>query len=56
VHSPTNVHHKEKHKEGIENSVDGQLSAIAGVSDHQIKRSSKILEKAFSVSQHVDQE
>lgn len=27
-------------------SVDGQLAAIAGVSDHQIKRTRKILEKA----------
>ena len=41
------VHTRNKtNAEKRRDSVDGQLSAIAGVSDHQIKRTRKILEKA----------
>jgi len=41
------VHTRNKtNAEKRRDSVDGQLSAIAGVSDHQIRRTRKILEKA----------
>ena len=41
---------KEKYKKWRENSVDGQLAAIAGVSDHQIIRTRKPERKGWSKS------